>query len=199
MPIETEIKLALDVAMLPKLLKALPKPALVKELRNEYFDTHDRSLGKRREMLRLRFSNLNEGVVLCFKGPSQKDGAVFQASEHEWQLTVDEATSFVETPLSQQDELVSLIDLKNIKALKRIGVMSVRRVCVDLGTGFMIEIDHVSYPDGFEDAEIELEVPPEKLREARALLNHTIQAAGVEVEDQEQTKYARFLAHGGAP
>jgi uncharacterized protein YjbK len=197
MPLETEIKLAVHIAMLPKFLKSLPRPVAIKELKNEYFDTQDRALGARREMLRLRFSNLYEGAVLCFKGPSRKDGAIFQASEHEWQLTKDEATSFLENPLSYQHELGNLIDSQEIGRLKLIGAMHVRRVCVDLGNDFMIEIDHVRYPDGFEDAEIELEVQPEDLIGARSILDKAIANAGIQVVNQEQTKYARFLAHGG--
>lgn len=197
MVMEREIKLSITIGDLPTLLAALPEPTAVKELCNEYFDTPGRLLGKRREMLRLRTRRGKESSVLCFKGPSQRVGALFQASENEWTLSHLESQEFKSSPLSQVSILEEFIDADVLTNLQSIGAMEVRRVCVPFSGGLLLEIDHVRYPDGFEDAEIELEVSPQQIDIAHKILNKVVADAGITTFEQSETKYARFLKHGG--
>ena len=101
------------------------------------------------------------------------------------------------SPSTQQAHLQGFISGDILPRIQSIGAMHVRRVCVAYGRGQLLEIDHVRYPDGFEDAEIEVEVSPEEIQFTRTVLGKLLAETGLVASDQTQTKYARFLAHGG--
>jgi hypothetical protein len=63
----------------------------------------------------------------------------------------------------------------------------------EIASGLFLELDHVRYSDGSEDAEMEMEAPEERLSEARGLLEQLLRSAGVEACSQDKTKYQRFL------
>ena len=193
MPMEIEIKLAVDVQDLWRLREALAKPEAEKDLKNLYFDSRDKKLRLQRIMVRMRTRSSVTGAVLCVKGPSENRDGVFRAEEHEWNLSTAEASEFEAKPGSQALRLDPLIPSGVIHQLEAFGSIRVQRSVYEIASGLYLELDHVRYSDGSEDAEMEMEAPENRLEEARKLLDDLLEKAGVRARAQEKTKYQRFL------
>ena len=194
MAIEIELKLAVEVKDLVVLSRNLPGPTVVKKLRNIYFDTPERSLEQGKRMLRLRIVDAAEGGILCFKGPSEHCDGVFRAEELEWPLEADEAEAFLADPSTQKARLTPLFPDLALTLLAAFGEIRVKRAVYALGSGLQLEMDHVEYSDGSEDAELEIEAPETRIGEARELLGRILHKSGVRAIAQERTKYQRFLS-----
>ena len=144
-------------------------------------------------MVRMRTRSSSPGAVLCVKGPSENSGGVFRAEEHEWNLSGEEAAEFEAKPASQALRLKPWIPSGLIHQLQAFGSIRVQRSVYELASGLYLELDHVRYSDGSEDAEMEMEAPESRLSEARKLLEDLLEKAGVRAHAQEKTKYQRFL------
>ena len=201
MALEVELKLAVPVGDLPLLRACLPAPIREKSLRNIYYDSVDRALERGRRMLRLRMEEGSASVVLCFKGPSVHRDGVFRAEEVEWSLDLAQAAAFSADPRTQGERLEACLPGLSRHELCVLGEIHVQRSVFSLGRGLVLEMDHVRFSDGGEDAELEVEAPDERMEEARGLLGEVLRQAGVRGVDQEHTKYQRFLAcaAGAAP
>jgi len=194
MAIEIELKLAINVKDLAVLSRNLPGPTAVKKLRNIYFDTPERSLEQGKRMLRLRIVDAAEGGILCYKGPTEHRDGVFRAEELEWDLEADEAAAFLADPSTQESRLTPLFPDLALTLLAAFGEIRVERAAYALGSGLQLEMDHVEYSDGSEDAELEVEAPEHRIGEARDLLGRILHKSGVSAIAQERTKYQRFLS-----
>ena len=193
MPTETEIKLQIATSDLDRVASALGEPQSAKSLRNTYLDTPAHSLRSERLMLRLRHVKGREGAIVTVKGRAERRDGVFSAPEHEWQLSEDEQVAFTGDPKSQAERLDPLLGGAPLGELRPVGYIEVCRRAFELDPDVVLELDHVRFSDGTEDAEIELEVPPELVDRARHLVTELLARAGVDAREQQHTKYERFL------
>ncbi len=195
MPLEVEIKLQIQIADLDRFADALP--AMIQEQRvfNEYFDTPESALQKRRNMVRLRVLGADDSHILCFKGKASRQDGVFSAEEYEWVLSQEEAENFRREPGQQEERLGPLLPSIGIGQLQSLGGIHMTRRVFPFTSDTKLELDHIRYPDGFEDAEIEIEVTKEQISTIRTLLSIVLIETGVEAHEQLETKFARFLAH----
>ncbi|MBR58642.1 MAG: hypothetical protein CMH54_11570 [Myxococcales bacterium] len=195
MALEIEIKLQIPVQDLERFADALPTMIREKQVFNEYFDTAANELQTRRNMVRLRVLGEKERHILCFKGKAQRQDGVFSAEEHEWDLSLEEAELFRRDPGQQKKRLEPHLPSVAIEQLQSLGGMHVTRRVYPFTSDTKLELDHVRYPDGFEDAEIEIEVTKEQVTTIRTLLSTVLIETKVEAREQLETKFARFLAH----
>ncbi len=199
MPVETEIKLQIDPGDLERVAAPLGEPKSSKSLRNTYLDTPAHSLRGQLVMLRLRHVKGREGAIVTVKGRAERRDGVFSAPEHEWKLSEEEQAAFAEDPQTQAHRLEPLLAGAALGDLRPVGFIEVWRRAFELDPDVTLELDHVRFSDGTEDAEIELEVPPELLDRARTMVSDLLSRTGVEAREQEQTKYERFLARINTP
>ena len=205
--LEVELKLALvDPNRLGALLAALPTPVRVVEQHNHYFVHAGQAGAGVPAMVRVRESfeerdgaMVLKAITLTVKRRHQTVDGLFVAEEHEQPVAgaLWEAIGRGEAPL----EGVAGPALDWLRAqgplgpLRRQGAMTNRRHVVPLG-GYTLEVDRTAFPDGSVDVEVEVET--DDAAGARAVVEAAAAEAGVALVDQTMTKYARFLARGGA-
>lgn len=163
---------------------------------NYYFDTADLRLLKAGAMLRLR---REETLRLTFKqgGESQAMEGYFDAVEVECET----APEWLDQVLERPDRLLEspLPPAKEVRErfgrppLDLVGRLTNQRVQV--AARYLLEVDHLSYPDGSESFEVEIETPdPEG---ARRWLEETLAARGIRAEPQRLTKLETLMRRFG--
>jgi len=200
MLLETEIKISIAPSALPKMKQSLGQASAVLHQRNVYMDTADGFLRKRKEMLRLRFQSPGDQAILCFKGRSVQENGLFQAPEHEWKITQDEAKAFLDRPETQVDHLSDVVPSHILAQLSVLGALRTTRTTFDVDEGLVLELDEVLFPDGSLEAEIEIEFPaerPELAETIRTFIDQLLEQSAVEGAPQTESKFVRFLRNTG--
>lgn len=191
--LERELKLRLQDGEAAGLLaRVLGEPFEIVEQLNVYLDTRARQVASSRSMVRLR----REGGrwSLTYKRGLRVQAGYFEAREVEVPLAALPQTDWSELGLS------GLEDLAPLEALRADGVpgelaisgeVHNRRSRYRLSQGEVLELDRTRFPDGRVDWEVEVET--RRPDEVRGLLADLAQRAGILFEEQDKTKYERFL------
>lgn len=168
---------------------------------NYYFDTEDLSLGSQRMMLRVRDAGR---CILTLKCGREASPGNFDSAEFEVEIPRQRLEAALERPDSLLDPELSPV----AELLARVGRLDLRlagrlvneRVCREVD-GWKLEVDRLTFPDGSESYELELET--EDVDRARAWLEEELDARGIAHRPQRFTKFERLLEwysrHGGPP
>ncbi len=202
--IEREVKLSLaGPDDYRRFAGALPAPRRWGMQLNVYLDTSDGRLRARRVSLRVRITPDHARLTMkCPPGDQttrdQETGA-FVNVETEVEMDRGKALAWVTGPAA-----ATPWDVPGFGALREwlgggglvVSAWSLtRRAVCDTAWGVTVELDETVFPDGVRDFEVEAEHPDAVL--ARRVLELHAARAGVAVEVQVMSKYARARAHRG--
>lgn len=159
------------------------------EQTNYYFDTSNHYLRDNHVMLRIR--KKGDKNILTFKQGLSLENGYFQAEEKEVVVSnadVDKIfnnpallINYFDSPLLTGSVCAGLYLLGNIKTIRSTYLLK----------NFIIEIDKVTFPNGKEDYEIEIET--DNPGEARTVIFHFLDSCTINCIAQKHTKYERFL------
>ena len=192
---ERELKLVLDAPGYLRLASSLPGYSGEHWLVNHYFDTSRRELLARGAMFRIRETQDRRGVALK-RGIAVRDGA-FEAAEWEEPLADRDWVRVVRAggDLGILDR--PIVDegfaLAGSIVLPYLGSVRVLRRAHRIASGAAIELDLVSFADGTQDWELEVEA--ERLDGIRPLVCDLLAGRGIARREQTRTKFERFLDH----
>ena len=200
---EVELKMAFAPEGLQRLLAALPAVDSVREQHNHYLTDSAGTLSAAGVMVRVRESWKIEGdrhervqIVLTTKVRTAAEGGVFVAIEHEQPLAPEIWDDFLASggalPTGDGEALDWLRAHHPVADLVLIGKMHNRRHRVHVD-GFELEIDRTTFPGGVIETEIEVETTD--ITGARALVADVARRAGIDLVEQTQGKYRRFLRY----
>ncbi len=191
--LERELKLRLDGAEAARRLgRVLGVPFETVEQVNLYLETADRQVAAGRSMVRLR---REEGRwILTYKRGLRVQAGYFEAREVEAVLPAGPKTRWSEADLPRLEQLAPLLALRAdgvAGGLSVSGQVHNLRVRHRLSNGDILELDRTRFPGDRVDWEVEVET--RRPEEVRVLLAGLAEEAGVVLEEQQQTKYERFL------
>jgi len=160
---------------------------------NYYLDTLDLRLSRERAMLRIR--NLAQGgSLLTLKRGSEIEAGYFRSSELESPLPPGSLAGILESPPTlYQMDLAPVGELRSRFGelpLRVIGTLVNERRLFQSG-GFLVEVDRISFPDGSEEYEVEVETETPAV--ARKWLESEFRRLGVNAAPSRETKFARLL------
>jgi len=178
---------------------------LVKELKgyqqsvkqtNWYWDTNDFHLLAKEAILRIREEE-GRRIITWKKGKSIEDGYfVSEEIEAEFpgELNNCKTGKVLDIRALPKDiiENIQRVIPEDSFNLYCIGYIETERRYYSL-QGFKLEVDHIRYPDGYED--FELEVETEKLDELRNIIMELLKSMKIDYSYQTQTKFQRFLKY----
>ena len=158
---------------------------------NHYFDTEDLLLAKQRILLRIREA---EGCVLTLKCGREVSPGNFDSLEIESEVSPGLLAAAREHPPMLLDlDLPGIDELKRRVghvALRTAGTLENERVRREIG-GWTLEVDRLSFPDGTETYELEIETVD--VDGARAWIDRELRSRGMRLEPQRRTKFERLL------
>jgi uncharacterized protein YjbK len=199
---EVELKLGLKRSSdLSLLLAILPSPEKTLVQHNHYFQDGAGHLVRDKVMVRVReeknISGCGEAdrVVLTVKQGLSKEAGVFRSMELEADLPIDTWRTIQTDRTNIMDLSISpvawLRDQGYATPLEHVGGVLNRRHCIHFGGG-LLEVDSTQYDDGGEDAEVECESAA--LNEVRQAITTLCAEHDIDLYEQTEGKYARFLA-----
>lgn len=165
----------------------------VERLVNHYLDTADLQLSAAGAMLRLRIDPSGAGLLTLKRGAEAEPG-FFRSSETEAELPPQAAARVLAAP-----EEVYRLDAPPVKELRQlfgepplrvIGTLATERRTLQ-GGGFRLELDRITFPDGSEEHELEVET--DRPAAARAWLEAEFRRLGVRASPSRLTKLARLV------
>jgi uncharacterized protein YjbK len=200
---EVEVKLALaDPADLDRLLSGLPAALEIVDQANHYYGDAAGLLGRDRIMVRIREERTDTGearFLATVKRRTARSGGVFASEEREALIEPGVWRGVVEGHLAVEDlEAPPLVWLRTafpgLGPLLLVGTAANTRHRVRWGA-WVLEVDRTRFPDGFIDAEVEVETAePEAALQA---VGQLLDAHGIRWMPQTAGKYRRFMAHRG--
>lgn len=200
--IETELKLMLDgePAWLEvrEALSAIVPGSRIHQT-NVYFDTPTGELRARRWMVRVRKEETAAGAQFEVTAKDRVVDSVGALSSRERTDTLDEsdarAVLAMATPLTAlEGELCRSLAEALTEPLYPIGAVSNTRDVFVLPSGYLVELDQTTFPDGRVDFEIEMELKGEhqSLGGARAALAEVLPSFDVAALPGSPSKFKRF-------
>ena len=193
---EKELKIIIHTEKdFQKLLKKLPDYQKTVFQTNYYWDTKDFQFLKNSINIRIRFEDSNNPVITVKHGNTINNG-YFIADEYESEYTglekkfeigekldLQSLSSKLSEKINEVSDSSSLICLGSLKTIRRLYKLN----C------YKIELDHVFFPEGNEDYELEVET--NDIDNLRPLIKALFKKLSVIYSNQSQTKYQRFLKH----
>jgi uncharacterized protein YjbK len=162
---------------------------------NIYLDTADLRLAGSLVMLRIRRRGGEGAPLLTWKSGTEVEAGFFRSTEVEAEIPPGKQAEVLAQP-----SLLYRLDLPPVAELRARfgevpllvqGSLATERARFQ-GDGFVVEVDRMSFPDGSEECEVEVET--ERPEEARAWLLREFRRVGVRAEPSSETKYARLLS-----
>ena len=197
---ERELKLAIaDLESYRRIRDALPGFEGELRLVNHYLDGDDLPLVKRKVMLRVRTCEGHPGGVVTLKSGTTVADGYFRSQEDEEPLTGEEVDLLLRLPAAcdglhpkARDVVRSALALLGEGDLKVVGKLVNLRRNYRLAPEIVVELDLLSFPDGSQEFELEIETgDPES---ARRLLDPLLTRLGIGVTPRSETKFQRLLA-----
>lgn len=160
---------------------------------NHYFDTLDLELARQRVLLRIRDRD-GERCVLTLKCGREVAPGSFDSLELEGEVPSSVLRAALQDPMSILDLRLPAID-ELVRRLGRpqlvlAGTLLNERVRRWIG-GWTLEVDRVTFPDGSES--YELEVESEDQGRLRRWVDEELMAKGLALEPQRRTKFEQLL------
>ncbi len=160
---------------------------------NFYFDTPSLHLADHLTMLRIRTTSSGP-ARLTLKSGTEVEAGYFRSTEIEAVLSRE-----VLKRVHREPGFLYHLDLKPVKELRaRFGELPLVLVgellnerCRFQSGGFLIELDRMTFPDGTQEFEVEVETRDPGL--ARAWLLEEFQRLGIRPEPGRQTKFERLV------
>jgi uncharacterized protein YjbK len=183
-----------------KLLAGLPGVPEIERQENIYLDTPGFRMARSLAMLRIRTSpDRSDGAMLTLKRGTEVEAGYFQSLEVEAPLPPGAVDRIRRDPPAVYGlDLPPVAELKALFGelpLVAIGVLRNERTRIECG-GRVLEIDRMTFPDGTE--EYELEVETSDPAGTRAWLVRELTGLGVAAEPGRETKFERLLRKLGA-
>jgi uncharacterized protein YjbK len=169
----------------------LGEPRGTERQENFYLDTADSFLSGKRIMLRLR--RLGTGALLTWKCGSEVEAGFFRSQEIEAPLSPEEAAAVLASPATlYRLRLPPVEELRSRFGEPPLGVMGslVNERTSFQAERFLVELDRVTFPDGSQFFEVEVET--EDPAAARAWLEELFRRLGINATPSRLTKLARL-------
>jgi uncharacterized protein YjbK len=169
----------------------LGEPRRTERQENFYLDTADGILSGKRIMLRLR--RLSTAAVLTWKRGAEVEAGFFRSQEIEGPLSLEEAAEVLAHPAALYHLPLPPVEETRARfgelTLQVVGSLVNERT-FHQAPGFQVELDRVTFPDGSQFFEVEVET--EDPSAARAWLEETFRSLGVNAAPSRMTKLARL-------
>ena len=201
-----EIEIKLDLGSFTnylKLLGFLGQPEREEHQRNVFFDTAERSLGKKGWALRVRVENDCGRITLKGAKTHQSGAAVRDEIEAEISRTLACQIAGLEADLMalEHEPVVKareLIGKKAVKPVVQFQNLRMKKAMRLEDYEYTFEVDKTEFPDGSVDYELELELPDvSRIEWVNTRLQRIMSSLNIPFEPQPESKLARALKRSG--